>query len=530
MTLEGDDIPEGISSAVVSELGTGYIIIEFEGECEAEERKHITSPIKIVGENSTYIVGFSSKKAGTRFYMCNKEGTTYSNTVVSDTAPSDTTKKWVDTSSSPHSLRIYSSAQNEWVSVATTYIKICATDIGRNFNVGDGVLLSGIKGYTMPSTPTVSEYEGYWGFNTDLDEKYSIIQAKDKDYIVVIGILDYKMQQGSQLTVKKTMPDMDLVFECNNRLWGCKGNEIYASKLGDPTNWNVFEGVSTDSYVLSTGSNRLFTGACVYNGSPLFFREDELIKIYGDYPANFQTQTIACDGVKNGCENSLVFLNGSLFYYSTSGMAVYSGTYPININEVFGDKIYSNAMGVSLGNKLYIVMTDDSTSEQVMFEYDIKKSIWHKRESFQGVVQLFKNNDNIIIVADSQSEDGVKIAYTLESREAEYTPADKSTLLNEKVKWFYESGNQTASLVDHKYVQKILIRMHLPVGSKMRVYISYDGGEYSLIYNAMQVSLNTFELPIKLKRCDYYRLKIEGEGDCNIYSITKTIIQGSDRH
>ena len=40
--------------------------------------------------------------------------------------------------------------------------------------------------------------------------------------------------------------------------------------------------------------------------------------------------------------------------------------------------------------------------------------------------------------------------------------------------------------------------------------------------------LRSFSMPIRPRRCDYMKLKIVGEGMAKIYSITKTIEQGSD--
>ena len=67
------------------------------------------------------------------------------------------------------------------------------------------------------------------------------------------------------------MPELDFLCENENRLWGCKGDTIYASKLGDPFNWNVFDGVSTDSYAVDVGSAGDFTGCFAYRGYPVFF-------------------------------------------------------------------------------------------------------------------------------------------------------------------------------------------------------------------------------------------------------------------
>ena len=41
-------------------------------------------------------------------------------------------------------------------------------------------------------------------------------------------------------------------------------------------------------------------------------------------------------------------------------------------------------------------------------------------------------------------------------------------------------------------------------------------------------NLRSFAVPIRPRRCDHLRLRIEGEGDAKIFSIAKTIEIGSD--
>ena len=49
-------------------------------------------------------------------------------------------------------------------------------------------------------------------------------------------------------SIHRLVPDLDFVVENGNRLWGCRYdgqvNEIYASCLGDFTNWWRFDGVA----------------------------------------------------------------------------------------------------------------------------------------------------------------------------------------------------------------------------------------------------------------------------------------------
>ena len=67
---------------------------------------------------------------------------------------------------------------------------------------------------------------------------------------------------------------MDFICENENRLWGCKEDTIYSSKLGDPFNWNVFDGLSTDSYAVNVRIDGDFTACCSYLGYPVFFKEE----------------------------------------------------------------------------------------------------------------------------------------------------------------------------------------------------------------------------------------------------------------
>jgi len=81
---------------------------------------------------------------------------------------------------------------------------------------------------------------------------------------------------------------MDFITESGNRLWGCKYgvadgetvNEIYCCKLGDFKNWECYQGVSTDSWRASCGTDGKWTGAATLADSPIFFKEDCFHRVY----------------------------------------------------------------------------------------------------------------------------------------------------------------------------------------------------------------------------------------------------------
>lgn len=444
------------------------------------------------------------------FEMCKVDGTLYGDITVSPEQPSDPVNMalWIDTSSEPHTLKQYSESAELWVSIATTYVKISATGIGKPFSVGDGVYIEGITNAQI----------------ADLNGNYSVIWDKGDDYIVVIGILDVATSQTTAVTVSRRMPNMDFVIESENRLWGCRYgvalngevvNEIYASKLGDFRNWNCFAGISTDSYAVTVGTDGQFTGAVTHLGHPIFFKENYLHKIYGNYPANYQVNTTACRGVQRGSHKSLAIVNEVLYYKSRSSVCAYDGSLPQEISYALGDVAYSEAVAGSHGNKYYISMKNNETDEWAFFVYDAPKGLWHKEDSER--------------VYDMCSCRG-KLYYIME-RGSTYIVTAQGTDDNwdGQTPWMAETGIIGTDSPDKKYISKLNVRMSLGIGSTASFSIQYDSmGEWENLCSMTGTTLRTFTVPIRPKRCDHLRLRIEGMGEANIFSIAKTIEQGSD--
>lgn len=441
------------------------------------------------------------------FTLCKNDGTAYEGVTVQDTAPANPQNMalWIDTSSVPHALKQYSATSAMWVSVASTYIKISATGIGAPFADGDGITISGI------ASPDLAD------LNSNM-----IILSRGDDYIVVTGILDKVTTQETPVIVTRNMPTMDFIIESENRLWGCRYgesitgeivNEIYASKLGDFKNWNCFLGVSTDSYVASVGTDGPFTGAITHMGYPLFFKESCMHKVYGNYPATYQIQTTACRGVQRGCSRSLAIVNEVLYYKARSAVCAYDGSLPVEISSALGDVQYTAAVAGALGNKYYISMLDTKNKHH-LFVYDTVRGMWHREDDTK--VRAFCNHRGELYYIDGADN---KIKTVLGSGELDNSP----------IKWMAETGVIGTDSPDKKYISRLDVRMYLDRGARAFFYIQYDSsGDWEHIYTANGNRLRSFSAPIRPQRCDHLRLRIEGEGNANIYSICKNIEQGSD--
>ena len=442
------------------------------------------------------------------FELCKLDGEGYEGAVSQPTEPDDPANMalWIDTSSVPHTLKQYSASSAMWVSIATTYIKISATGIGLPFSANDGVTISGIKSAALQ----------------DLNNTM-VIWAKGDDYIVVTGILDEVTTQSEAITIKRQMPRIDFIIESGNRLWGCRYgtsingeivNEIYASKLGDFKNWNCFAGISTDSYAVTVGSDGQFTGAVTHLGYPIFFKETCMHKVYGNYPANYQIQTTTCRGVQKGCERSLAIVNEVLYYKARSGVCAFDGSLPTEISAAFGDLNYHDAVAGSLGNKYYVSMSDDQ-GKWHLFVYDSMKGMWHREDATQAACFCNCRGDLYYIdYADKQIK----------------TVRGTGVTETAPIKWEAITGIIGTDSPDKKYISRIDVRMLLQVGTRVSFQAEYDSsGVWEHLYSADGVNLNTVAVPVKTRRCDHMRLRIVGTGDAKIFSICKTVEQGSDR-
>ena len=440
------------------------------------------------------------------FTLCRLDSTEYAiDYPPSDAEPSGAANMslWIDTSSTPHALKQYSESAGMWVTIATTYIKISHPNIGKAFERYDGIEISGL------------EETGASSLNGS-----AVVWEKGDDYIVVVGILDEVVDVELPFTISRKMPNLDFVIESENRLWGCRYgtaingeivNEIYASKLGDFKNWSCYMGLSTDSYTASCGTDGQFTGAITHLGYPLFWKEGFVHKVYGNYPSNFQIQTTACRGVQKDCHKSLAIVNETLFYKARSGIMAYDGSLPTEASYALGNEAYAEAVGGSIGNKYYVSMKDKDEKWH-LFVYDMGKGMWHREDNLHAEYfcscrgELYAiNGKNIITMLGSGVQD---LADT---------------------KWMVETGEIGISSPDMKYISRLTVRLMLEPNATCRFYAKYDfSDDWEYLFTQVGTSLRSFSIPIRPKRCDHMKLRIEGMGVAKIYSFTKTIEQGSE--
>lgn len=410
---------------------------------------------------------------------------------------------WLDTGK--HELKQWSSVQSQWVSIPTVYVKLEANGIGAGFKKSDGVQVSGLQG-----TEQVKKLNGS-----------HVLQDVGDNHIVIIGIVDEDASQSTG-TVKaaRRVPKMDYITESGNRLWGCRYgvsdgktvNELYCCKLGDFKNWECYQGVATDSWRASCGSDGRFTGAATLADSPIFFKEDCFHRVYPSAQGAHRVVEQKARGVQRGSERSLTVIADRLYYKARDGVCVYDGSLPYLISDAFGTELYRRAAAGGARGKYYISMQNAQDGWD-LFVYDTIKGMWHREDAMQ-VAQFAALDDELYMLR----ADGMLM-----------TAYGSGGTLEEAVAWSATSGIMTCGLTGKKYISRLNLRMQLPVGSRCDFWIEYDsGGQWVHAGHMEGWGIRTFLLPIRPQRCDHLRFRMTGTGPVKLFSLSRIIESGSD--
>lgn len=350
-------------------------------------------------------------------------------------------------------------------------------------------------------------------------------------------------RENQKLVIERSIPSMDFMTVSNNRIWGCSSDkhEIYASKLGDPTNWNCFAGLANDSYAVTIGSDGEFTGACTYKGEPFFFKEDLIICMYGTKPSNYQVSEIYYAGPEKGSSDSICFLDGVMYYKARNGIVRFDGSSTSLISEELGNKVFKKARACADDKKYFVSMEADG--ETFLYVYDSTKGLWHKEDGLCPDV-LFRNRGSVFAVSNGEEsiiqrisgmdELDVQGIVTEKAEEVpEYELVEDIKIYNRGINWSAETGPIESGSVEHKYIQKLGMRYEIKERASLTVSVKYDNEEEwkQVFMRQGKKGEGAANITFKPRRCEKFRLKFEGEGEAYIYLLRRIVNEGSEiRH
>lgn len=383
-------------------------------------------------------------------------------------------------------------------------------DLTKLFSAGDAILL-----------------------NNNARKSYVIDAVGAQALFFAAGTIQRFAEYGATVlscTVERAVPDMDHVCACDNRIFGCKGSEIFASKLGDPANWNYFHApsLSTDSWYLDTGDPSPFTACCVYGGRPHFFTEHSVTVLYGDSPAQYSTATVELCGVRAGAADSLVAVGGALFYLSRQGVIRYtSSDGAVPISDKLGVVLASAVAGTD--GRCYYICTTDPLGNSANYKYSLKSGLWSKEDgrpflSFASLPdRLFALSplgtvgNYIMLVSGGYNPVGEAVGAL-----GFFSAIDYPSM--EVVLAPLRDDRSEGSALRSRWVQKLYLRLIRSSGAEVSVSVLFDSGEeqevmrrYGIapLYDAPEAELGHEEIvqiPLPNNKCDTYRIVIRATG------------------
>ena len=439
---------------------------------------------------------------------CMLSGEEYTYT-ASDTAPANPAAGayWYNTQTGG----FYQYLGGEWQGIDTVYSRLEGPDLGKQFADYDVVSISG---FSYP----------------DCNVEAATVYGHGEDYIVIATGVFRDFEETQPVTISRTAPEMDFICENGNRLWGCSSekHEIYGSKLGDPTNWHSFLGISTDSYAATVGSEGEFTGINAYMGYVHFWKENRCHRLYGTRPENFQLIELPIRGVKKGCHKSLCIVNGILYYVSRAGVMAFDGSTPVSVGEALGDVELENAVAGAHKNKVYLSAYVsrkgyyDMQEDALTYVMDTSRGLWHAEEgAYPGYASTPEGDfayswDNLWLL------DGA-------GKTTKYDDPGYA-MDQEDFWWRAETGDNGQDSPNQKWIKRLTYRVKMERGAKLYIDVMYNSDsnwQRALVYEAK--SKRSVTLMMRAKRCDHFRLRYYGFGDVMVLSMAKSYEEGSER-
>lgn len=328
------------------------------------------------------------------------------------------------------------------------------------------------------------------------------------DYSITFTGEDFGSGSWSDVKIERVVPDLDFICESENRLWGVDAEgTIHASALGDPTNFNDFSGVSTDSYSVAVGTDGDFTGCVAYSGSVLFFKENVLHKVIGSYPAEYAIYTYSIPGIQAGCEKSAVVINEVLYYKGRNGVYAYTGGTPVNIGRAFGTRRFEEAVGGTDGARYYLSMKEEGGGWG-LWVYDPSTGLWIQEDETQ-VTDFIEFPDRLEFLS------GNKVYGVSGSGEGRFPWAAQFAP-------FYD-GTQ-----NRKRHNKLLVRLELSAGAWAQIEVRRDSGLWTKVWKQTGRRRNSYLVPVLPLRCDSFEVRVSGEGGCILRGLTWQYAVGSE--
>ena len=310
---------------------------------------------------------------------------------------------------------------------------------------------------------------------------------------------------SASLTLRRAVPDLAYLCVCDNRVWGCAGDTIRCSKLGDPFNWNVFDGLATDAWSVESGTPGDFTACVCFMGRPVFFKEERVFKLYGSRPANFELMGSAAQGVRAGAAATLAVAGETLYYLSRAGFVRYGGGCPAPIDAPLACAYSGGAAGSDGRSYRVSALRADGTREMLVYRPDT--GLWFREDALAASAMacadgtLYALTDGALLaLTGAGSPDEADFASGVA-----FAPFDS-----------VQTGQGLRSFAA-KYPVRVWLR--LENAGAVTVSVQYDGGAWETAATCPAGARHTRYVPVPIRRCDRFALKLTTTGAWRLRAV-----------
>ncbi len=307
---------------------------------------------------------------------------------------------------------------------------------------------------------------------------------------------DWYRATGDALVFESTDPHYYDVVAWKKRLWGYNGNVLHGTVADifddyGVVDWNTGDNTYTEAISQPLWQGNDITGVAALMSGLVYFKEDNITVVTGNYPAILNGDTIPCRGLPAENRRSVAVGNESVYYLGRSGVMRFDGGIPRLISQdvkISG----TDAVGFSDGAKYYLSLKE-TDGTYALYVYDIAYGFWHK-EDCSGASSFAMLNGCLHMAMGDE-------IYNL------YAP-------QEDVPWELELWYDEGTHELKKYKE---IDIRGTVG-ECELWLKADDGEWRLI-GATDGKMRVKFIPFN---CEELSLKLKGRGKCEIRSIDRT--------
>lgn len=393
----------------------------------------------------------------------------------------------------------FGSAEPTWTGAAAlggaaNTLTAAGVDFTALFRAGDAVTLSGCE--TAANNGTFILRAVSAGALTFYENTFTLAQESEAQAAV---------------TVTRALPPLAHVCAHGNRLWGCAGDQVWCTRLGDPFGWFWYEAdetgpVATAAWSVDTGSAGDFSGCAPYRGCVVFTKPDGLWKLYGDRPENFQLLPAALTGAEAASGASFAVADETLLFLSPSGVLAAAGGAPVRVGDRLGRALHGGAAG-SDGVRYYLSARDGDNAAH-LFVYDTRTRLWSREDGFAAAGFAWH-------AGALYAQDGAGVWRF----GAGDTQALESSL---------ETGDFTPGGAGKARLLRVLLRLEAAPGAQVTAAVQYDSdGVWRTLAAVQAGAKRTFLLPVAPRRCDHFRLRLSGVGAWRLLSLAREEETGS---